>query len=608
MPVLIAPAAPPQPKPAIKPPRSVWASLLSWRKRPGFGKIEAGVLAAYCILLACVIPFHEPWGDEAQAWLVARDNTVWQIIRYRLHYEGAPALWHLLLHVFQILGGRYGALDWFGALFAVAGVAVMLRWSPFPLIIRALLPFTFFFAYQYAVVARSYVLFGLLVFGLCALYGRRRKIVWYGVVAALLTNLSVQGFIFAWLVSLGYLWDMYQDRGIAPIPWRSIRNAALVLLPATALACYSALPAPDVDFIGAASTSQGLIHSASERFIGYSPGLFATLPPPDPWQPPQPELPKPQFKTAPRQWVAWYINHRRVLNARGDVAQETFFQHRLEDFFSVISQATAPLSTSNVIACGFLCLLAIWLWKARCLWCIVPWCVLLVVGQILWFTDHHMGMLMSVLVGVAWLGYKRNPSARRPMWLEYSFIGAFVLVLVGQIAWTAISVHEDIEGHYDPGKETAQFMLEHPVARTAAFHFWSVSVVPYFKQNPFYNMGSRYWPWAWLSEPDPYYRTVVADHPDRIVYSIEVSGPGQMRNQWIPIGKVTGAQNARTLPWDYMFKYLHAHGYVETHRFCGTRFSRASFSHRACDIILEPSGPDPLQKDNAKYANPDDSE
>jgi len=61
-------------------------------------------------------------------------------------------------------------MGWISAVIAAAGVYVLLRFSPFPFVLRALLPFTYFIAYQYAVVSRSYVLFPVLCFGVAAVY------------------------------------------------------------------------------------------------------------------------------------------------------------------------------------------------------------------------------------------------------------------------------------------------------------------------------------------------------------------------------------------------------------------------------------------------------
>ena len=35
---------------------------------------------------------HEPWFDEAQAWVIARDNSLKDILFFIPHYEGHPPL------------------------------------------------------------------------------------------------------------------------------------------------------------------------------------------------------------------------------------------------------------------------------------------------------------------------------------------------------------------------------------------------------------------------------------------------------------------------------------------------------------------------------------
>lgn len=583
-------------------------ALLAWRSHPHFGVLEGVVMGCYCALLAAVIPFHEPWGDEAQAWLIARDSSVSEMILHRLHYEGAPPLWHLLLHMFQLAGGRYGAIDWFGALFAVAGIFVMQRWSPFPLVIRLLLPFSFFLAYQYAVIARSYVLFPLLVFVLCALYGRRGKIIWFAVTAGLLANLSMQGSIVAWLFSALYLVDVACESGLRGLArWRGLKSGIAIFAVMAGIGTYTALPAPDINFIAGNATSGGLVHRAIAYVVGETPDLYKKPAPLDPWFPPDPDPPEPSFVHSPVQWTSWYINHRPELNELGDRAPQTFIQARMEDVLSFASQATWPLSTSNLLACAFLGLLAIWLRERGGLRLLVPWIALIVVGQVLWVTDHHVGMLLVTLLAAMWIGFERRPfSAESPVQLRMS--AALALILALQVGWTIHCARADIRGSYDPGRETATFLKEHPVGITAGFHFWAVSVQPYFNRQPFYNERTQYWLWSRNADSDQYYRTVIAQRPDRIVYSVEFPGDGQMRNQWIQIGKIPTEEEKLTLPWDQLYAYFKLHGYRETHRFCGVRFARLKSSFVACDLILEPFGTDPLAKENLQYADSNDAE
>ena len=60
--------------------------------------------AVFVIYLAAVfflVSRHENWRDEAQAWLLARDLNVFQLIS-QMKYEGHPCLWHLILMPFAL--------------------------------------------------------------------------------------------------------------------------------------------------------------------------------------------------------------------------------------------------------------------------------------------------------------------------------------------------------------------------------------------------------------------------------------------------------------------------------------------------------------------------
>ena len=112
-------------------------------------------LFAYAAFLAYQIPRHEPWADEAQAWQLARSVPVSQLFSHYLRYEGSPGLWHLLLAGLSKVHISYAGMHWFAGAIAIAGVALLIFLAPFPLTIRLTLPFTFYLAFQYAVVARS---------------------------------------------------------------------------------------------------------------------------------------------------------------------------------------------------------------------------------------------------------------------------------------------------------------------------------------------------------------------------------------------------------------------------------------------------------------------
>lgn len=114
---------------------------------------------AYIAVVAVVMYFHEPWFDEAQSWLIARDSSFADLLTLRPHYEGHPPLWTLLLSIPAKTGVPY-EIGLKGVQFlcaALLGGWLIFR-APFNRLTIALLPFTYFICFQYGVTARPYAL------------------------------------------------------------------------------------------------------------------------------------------------------------------------------------------------------------------------------------------------------------------------------------------------------------------------------------------------------------------------------------------------------------------------------------------------------------------
>lgn len=203
------------------------------------------VAAGYAVLVILAVLRHEPWADEAQSWLLARDARLPQLWGRLLHYEGTPGLWQTLLYALIRLGLPYRALGFVSAAFALAAVILVLRYAPFPLYIRALLPFTYFLCYQYAVIARSYALIAPLLFGIAALYPRaREKPIWITVLLCLLAGVSAHGLLISasiWAALYVPLLFQKPERG-------KLLAASLIYCCVAAVFAASAWPAKDVAF------------------------------------------------------------------------------------------------------------------------------------------------------------------------------------------------------------------------------------------------------------------------------------------------------------------------------------------------------------------------
>jgi hypothetical protein len=153
-------------------------------------------LGGYGLVVLATTLRHEPWADEAQSWLLARDASLVHLWGTLLHYEGTPGLWQTLLHVLIGLGLPYSAYGFVSASLGFAAVYLLLRYAPLPIYIRLLLPFTYYLCYQYAVIARSYSLVAPLLFAIAAIYpDARSRPTLMTALLALLAAVSVHGFL-----------------------------------------------------------------------------------------------------------------------------------------------------------------------------------------------------------------------------------------------------------------------------------------------------------------------------------------------------------------------------------------------------------------------------
>ena len=172
------------------------------------------VLVAVINLLFVFV--HECWRDEAQAWLIARDNTLLSLFNIT-SYEGHPLLWYVILMPFARLGFPYFVLKCisYSIMLFVSGIIIIK--APMKKWIRALFVFSPACLYCYVTPARNYCLCALFVVLLAWTYKARYEVpLIYGTLLALMlqTHIIMAGFVvalcFEWAVNL--MIALYQRR------------------------------------------------------------------------------------------------------------------------------------------------------------------------------------------------------------------------------------------------------------------------------------------------------------------------------------------------------------------------------------------------------------
>jgi hypothetical protein len=247
--------------------------MQGWKRR------DLAVWLAYILMLAFTVPWHEPWNDEAQSWLLARDLSLPQLLFHALRYESHPPLWYLILWIPAHLHIGYFIFCWISAAIAAAGIYVLLRLSPFPFYLRAILPFSFFLAYQYSVVARSYTLFPLLCFLAAHAYRQAKpRPVLLAICLALLANVSIHGTMVACLFAAVYAWHHLRRGHTDSVTRRRFLPATIIFAASLALAAITIFPAPhDLTTVTSPAVTRVLVGSQPAVAI---PAWVQALPPP----------------------------------------------------------------------------------------------------------------------------------------------------------------------------------------------------------------------------------------------------------------------------------------------------------------------------------------
>lgn len=422
----------------------------------GLAPVDGMVLAAYTAMVFATESHHEPWADEAQSWLLGRDLSPAQILFHALQYEGSPGLWHLVNWSVAHARLPYAAIGYLAALFAVAACYLVLRYAPFPTPVRQMLPFTFFLAYQYAVVARSYVLIPLLCFAMAhVIRSDRRPYVPLGVMGGLLANTSIHGCILAGTLLVSFVWHertrVREQWSVSP---RFILIGLGIFAAFVSLAVVSARPAPDCNFITPQVTkllaSNGPVHQS---------GLFAAL-----------------FAKAGRA-------------------------------FSVL---LFPFAESRVLGGAFLATTLFVLFRTGYLVYALPAAGLMILFSLVYVSSWHTGLLLIAVLTALWVA---APWRTAPL----PAVVVFLFFAVSQLGWTWHSVRYDWTGAYDGSKGAADYLKSRGAQPIFGYGPYSAAISAYFDSPVFSNQDSTYWIWSNSNSTDVDPGRIAAERPRFLV-------------------------------------------------------------------------------------------
>lgn len=401
----------------------------------------------YIAIIAIVMCFHEPWFDEAQSWLIARDSSLTDIISVRPHYEGHPPFWNLLLAIAAKNGVPYE--------FGIKGIQLVCAsllgaWlifkSPFKhasSLATFLIPFTYFACFQYGVTSRPYALLCLSLL-VAAHYwnsadSKTSSACKLAISLMFMCLLSVYGIAFAAGFTIAWIWRVFS------------KNISKTL-----------------NFISILHAIKATIASNWARLISW--GLIAIF-------------------GAANLALAWPAKNafatRATIDGNSTIAKCFAFifvmpsESMFTSFYGDISMRRMPFDFLPIAICTLFSLViwafAIKIAKRRKLLAVlvIPYLVLTIVA-VRYFTLHHAGLIFVFLLSVLWISHIKEPLSNKDIPAIFVKIAptksrfiknkAFKInllisiILAPSLIWNAFACVNDILFDYSPSRAVAQYI------------------------------------------------------------------------------------------------------------------------------------------------------
>lgn len=413
----------------------------------------------YIAIIAIVMCFHEPWFDEAQSWLIARDSPIASIFSVRTHYEGHPPFWNLLLAIAAKNGVPYE--------FGIKGIQLVCAsllgaWlifkSPFKhasSLATFLIPFTYFACFQYGVTSRPYALLCLSLL-VAAHYwnsadSKTSSACKLAISLMFMCLLSVYGIAFAAGFTIAWIWRVFS------------KNISEACSKACNKACNKTF-----NFSAIFHAIKTTIASNLAQLISW--GLIAI------------------FGVA-NLALAWPAKNafatRATIDGNSTIAKCFAFifvmpsESMFTSFYGDISMRRMPFDFLPIAICTLFSL-AIWAFairiaKRRKLLAVlvIPYLVLTIVA-VRYFTLHHAGLIFVFLLSVLWISHIKEPLSSKDIPAifvkiaptKFRFIKNKALkinvlisiILAPSLIWNAFACVNDILFDYSPSRAVAQYI------------------------------------------------------------------------------------------------------------------------------------------------------
>ena len=191
------------------------------------------VFVLYLIVTGYTMLHHEMWGDEIHSWNIAKGSSSYADLIYNSRYEGHPPVWYTILWTISKFTHETEYVQMVHWFIAALIVFLVLFFSPMPLLSRILVPFGYYFMYEYSVLSRNYAIGILLACCICIIIRKdfRYKMPLYYVLLFLMSNTHLLAMVLAGCMHLYFLLLQIEHKKTFKIATVHILAGVLIFLP-----------------------------------------------------------------------------------------------------------------------------------------------------------------------------------------------------------------------------------------------------------------------------------------------------------------------------------------------------------------------------------------
>lgn len=171
-------------------------------------------LGVYIFVACYTMLHHEPWGDELHSWNLAKGSNTFPDLIQNRKYEGHPPVWHIILWLISRFTHNPLYMQLVHVVIAISAVFLLLFYSPFSTVVKVLIPFGYYFIFEYAILSRNYIPGVWAGFLICIILTKqfRLKVLLYYVLLMVMSYTHLFAMVLAGSLHVYFIMSVMEDK------------------------------------------------------------------------------------------------------------------------------------------------------------------------------------------------------------------------------------------------------------------------------------------------------------------------------------------------------------------------------------------------------------